>query len=211
MLVPIFQVDAFTRTRFRGNPAAVLLLDEYPEDAALHAIAGENNQSETAFIVSAGDDYWLRWFTPTVEVPLCGHATLASAAVVMERLQPERQHVVFKTVSGPLPVSRVCGGYVMNFPARRSTLTTAPQALLSALGFAPVEVLADKFNYLVVADDAHRVRALAPDLTAIAALDRERDSRRSCYGGCALRARAVLGRAIGEDRAQSLSGFESGR
>jgi PhzF family phenazine biosynthesis protein len=83
---PIFQVDAFTSRRFSGNPAAVVPLASFLADSILQAIAAENNLSETAFIVPDGSDYRLRWFTPTTEVPLCGHATLASAAVVMERL-----------------------------------------------------------------------------------------------------------------------------
>lgn len=170
--VPIYQVDAFTTRRFRGNPAAVLLLDEYPGDSVLQAVAAENNLAETAFLVPAGEDYRLRWFTPTVEVPLCGHATLASAAVVMERLQPRRQEVVFQTASGPLPVRRTSAGYAMDFPVRRSAPVTAPPPLLAALGVAPVEVLADAFNYLVVVGEARTVRTLAPDLAAITRLDK---------------------------------------
>ena len=95
MRVPIFQIDAFTTRRFAGNPAAVMPMDHFPEDAVLQAVAAENNLAETAFIVREGGDYLLRWFTPTTEVPLCGHATLASAAVVMERLEPKRSKVLF--------------------------------------------------------------------------------------------------------------------
>ena len=101
MRIPIYQVDAFTERLFGGNPAAVMLLERYPEDAVLQAIAAENNLAETAFLVPDGQDYRLRWFTPGVEVPLCGHATLASAAVVMERMHPGRTSVVFRTLSGP--------------------------------------------------------------------------------------------------------------
>src|SRR5215470_6233307 len=106
MRTRIFQVDAFTTRRFAGNPAAVLLLDHFLDDALLLAIAAENNLAETAFVVPEGSNYRLRWFTPMVEVPLCGHATLASAAVVMERLEPERRHVIFQSASGPLTVTR---------------------------------------------------------------------------------------------------------
>src|SRR3954466_1280994 len=118
MRTPLFQLDAFTTRRFAGNPAAVLPLLEFPSDAMMQAIAAENNLAETAFLVPDGEDCRLRWFTPTVEVPLCGHATLASAAVVMERLTPHRKHVVFHSASGPLSVERTATGYVMNFPAR---------------------------------------------------------------------------------------------
>ena len=93
--IPLYQVDAFASRRFAGNPAAVMVLDRFADDAVLQAVAAENNQAETAFLVADGEDFRLRWFTPTVEVPLCGHATLASAAVVMERLRPGRKSVVF--------------------------------------------------------------------------------------------------------------------
>ena len=95
-------------------------MESFPADAVLQAIAAENNLAETAFLVPEGADYRLRWFTPLIEVPLCGHATLASAAVVMERLEPERSRVVFHSASGPLTVKRVAAGYVMDFPARPS-------------------------------------------------------------------------------------------
>lgn len=113
----IFQVDAFTTRRFAGNPAAVIVMEQFPEDAVLQAVAAENNLAETAFLVSADANYRLRWFTPTMEVPLCGHATLASAAVVMERLEPGRTSVVFHSASGPLTVTRTATGYAMDFPA----------------------------------------------------------------------------------------------
>jgi PhzF family phenazine biosynthesis protein len=99
---PIFQVDAFTSRRFGGNPAAVMPLESFPSDEIMQAIAAENNLSETAFLVPSDGNYHLRWFTPVLEVPLCGHATLASAAVVMERLEPGRDRVVFQSKSGPL-------------------------------------------------------------------------------------------------------------
>ena len=120
MRIPLFQLDAFTDRRFAGNPAAVMPLPAFFDDATLQAIAAENNLAETAFLVAHGDGYRLRWFTPSVEVPLCGHATLASAAVVMERLAPSRTRVVFDTASGPLTVERRGDGYAMDFPARPS-------------------------------------------------------------------------------------------
>lgn len=146
MRVPIFQLDSFTTRRFAGNPAAVLVLQSFPEEAVMQAIAAENNLAKTAFLVPAGGDYRLRWFTPTTEVPLCGHATLASAAVVMERLERERSEVVFHSASGPLTVTRMDAGYVMNFPARFSEPAPTPPGLIEALGVVPVEVLVDRFN-----------------------------------------------------------------
>jgi len=98
--VPIYQIDAFTGSLFSGNPAAVMPLPAFLDDAVLQAIAAENNLAETAFLVRAGDDWQLRWFTPAVEVPLCGHATLASSWVVTRRLAPGSTHVTFHTASG---------------------------------------------------------------------------------------------------------------
>lgn len=173
MRTPIFQIDAFTTTRFSGNPAAVMPMDRFLPDATLQAIAAENNLAETAFLVrEGGGDYQLRWFTPRIEVPLCGHATLASAAVVMERLEPGRSSVIFHSASGPLAVSRTGAGYVMNFPARPSETTPAPPGLVEALGVAPVEVFINSFNYLAVLESAQVVRSLVPDMAVLARLDR---------------------------------------
>lgn len=167
----IFQVDAFAARCFEGNPAAVMPLDGFLPDVVLQAIAAENNLAETAFLVRAGNDYQLRWFTPATEVPLCGHATLASAAVVMERLEPERRTVIFHTASGPLTVNRTDSGYVMDFPARLSEAIATPLMLIEALGVVPVEVVANAF-YLAVLDSAQVVRELTPDIAAIACADR---------------------------------------
>jgi PhzF family phenazine biosynthesis protein len=172
MRTPIFQIDAFTTRRFAGNPAAVMPMHRFLDDAMLQAIAAENNLAETAFLVREGGDYRLRWFTPAVEVPLCGHATLASAAVVMERLEPARTKVVIHTASGPLTVSRKDEGYVMDFPVRPTEPVATPPGLAEALGIVPVEVLSDAFNYIAVLESAKRVRELAPDIAAIARLDR---------------------------------------
>src|SRR5438093_9189843 len=140
MRTPIFQVDAFTTRRFAGNPAAVMPMDDFLPDAMLQAIAAENNLAETAFLVPENGDYHLRWFTPVTEVPLCGHATLASAAVVMERLEPGRTRVVFHSASGPLTVNRVGTKYIMDFPIRLSEPVATPPGLLDALGVDPIEV-----------------------------------------------------------------------
>jgi len=172
MRTPIFQIDAFTTRRFAGNPAAVIPMDRFLDDTTLQAIAAENNLAETAFLVPEGRDYRLRWFTPTVEVPLCGHATLASAAAVMERLEPGRDTVIFHTASGALTVKRINGGYAMDFPVRPSEPVATPPGLAEALGVVPVEVLSDTFNYIVLLESAQLVRELAPDIAAIARMDR---------------------------------------
>lgn len=172
MRTPIFQLDAFTTRRFAGNPAAVMPMDSFPADAVLQAIAAENNLAETAFLVPEGGDYRLRWFTPAVEVPLCGHATLASAAVVMERLEPARSSVVFHSASGPLKVNRSDAGYVMDFPARPSEPVSTPQELAKALGVTPVEVFVNAFNYMALLEGAQVLPELAPDMAALAREDR---------------------------------------
>jgi PhzF family phenazine biosynthesis protein len=172
MRIPIFQIDAFTTRRFAGNPAAVMLMDSFPDDAVLQAIAAENNQAETAFLIPEGGDYCLRWFTPVIEVPLCGHATLASAAVVMERLDPKRSKVIFHTASGPLTVERANAAYRMDFPARPSEPVPAPPGLAEALGVIPVEVFGNRFNYMAVLESVQTLRKLAPDMAALARLDR---------------------------------------
>src|SRR5688500_15315033 len=162
MRVPIFQVDAFARQLFAGNPAAVMPLPAFPDDTVMQAIAAENNLAETAFLVAEDEDYAIRWFTPTVEVPLCGHATLASAAVVMERLDPGRESVTFHSASGPLEVRREGSDYVLDFPSRPSDPVTPPAGLAKALRAPPVSVRVNAFNYMAVFESADQVRGLAP-------------------------------------------------
>jgi PhzF family phenazine biosynthesis protein len=168
----MFQADAFASRVFTGNPAAVMLLDSFLADPVLQAIARENNLAETAFLVPEGGEYRVRWFTPTTEVPLCGHATLASAAVIMERLEPQRDRVIFHSASGPLTVTRSGGRYVMDFPARLSARVPAPPGLIEALGAVPLDVAVDAHNYLAELESEEVVRTLAPDIAALARLDR---------------------------------------
>jgi PhzF family phenazine biosynthesis protein len=172
MRTPIFQIDAFTTSRFAGNPAAVMPLETFPADTILQALAAENNLAETAFLVRDGEDYKIRWFTPALEVPLCGHATLASAAVVMERLEPARRQVIFQSASGPLTVRKTPAGYVMNFPARFSETVGVPAGLSEALGVVPLEVVANPFNYMALLESEKALCQLAPDFAALARLDR---------------------------------------
>jgi PhzF family phenazine biosynthesis protein len=171
MRIPIYQLDAFATRRFGGNPAAVMLLPAFFDDDVLRAIAMENNLAETAFLVRDGADWRLRWFTPAVEVPLCGHATLASAWVVTERLDPGSQEVIFHTASGILGVRRERDRFVMDFPARKNAPVEAPPSLEAALGTRPTEVFHDGLNYLVALDSAAAVRSLSPNLAAIKQLD----------------------------------------
>ena len=168
----IYHLDAFASRRFTGNPAAVMPMKRFLSDTTMLAIAAENNLSETAFLVPEGGDYRLRWFTPQVEVPLCGHATLASAAVVMERLEVGRDRVVFHSASGPLTVTRSPAGYIMDFPSRPSQQVATPNGFADALGAIPLKVLVNSFNYMAVLETAKVVRELVPDLASIARMDR---------------------------------------
>ena len=172
MRIALYQLDAFTTRRFAGNPAAVMPLPSFLPDATLQAIAAENNLAETAFLVADSGDYHLRWFTPATEVPLCGHATLASSVVVMERLEPGRNTVTFHSASGPLPVRRAGAAYVMDFPAGNLRPVTPVPGLAEALRVVPLQVVDDGFNYLAVLESEKAVRELAPDIAAIGRLDR---------------------------------------
>jgi len=170
MRLPIYQVDAFTDQLFGGNPAAVCPLEGFLPDATMQAIAAENNLSETAFLVGEVGEYALRWFTPTVEVDLCGHATLASAHVVFEFLEPRRESVRFRTLkAGTLEVSRRAGLLTMDFPAWPAAPCEPPPGLLAALGGTPRAVLRAR-DHLVVYGSAAEIAALKPDLAALAAV-----------------------------------------
>lgn len=171
MRIPLYQVDAFAAELFRGNPAAVMPLERFLPDKTLLAIAAENNLSETAFLVKDGMDYRLRWFTPAAEVPLCGHATLASAAVVLERLEAERDAVAFHTLSGLLTVKRAKDGYEMDFPAQGCRRCEAFDGVAEALRENPAEVWRNERFTLVLLEEAKAVRTLRPDFARLAQLD----------------------------------------
>jgi PhzF family phenazine biosynthesis protein len=171
--LPLYQIDAFaTDGPFTGNPAAVCPLEAWLPDAVMQQVAAENNLSETAFFVPEGDSYRLRWFTPTTEVDLCGHATLATAFVVFRWLKPECSEITFATQqAGPLSVTRDGELLALDFPARPPASCPLPQGLDRALGRPPTAVLAAR-DYLAVYETADQIAALAPDFAAIAGLDR---------------------------------------
>jgi PhzF family phenazine biosynthesis protein len=171
MRIPLWQVDAFvTAGVFSGNPAAVCPLEAWLPDATLLAIAAENNLSETAFLVADGDGWRIRWFTPAVEVDLCGHATLASAHVVFRHLAPSRPSVTFRSASGPLTVERREGGLLaMRFPRRPGKEAAAPEAVGRAIGRAPEAALLSR-DWMAVLATEEEVRALRPDLEEVATL-----------------------------------------
>ncbi len=171
MRLPMYQVDAFTDSLFGGNPAAVCPLQAWLPDATMQAIAAENNLSETAFFVRDGGDYALRWFTPTVEVDLCGHATLAAGHVVFNFLELQRDSVSFHThKAGTLVVARRGDTLVMDFPSWPAAPCQAPAGLLAALGGTPREVLRAR-DHLVVYEAAAEIAALKPDLAALGKVD----------------------------------------
>ncbi len=170
MTVRMFQVDAFADRLFTGNPAAVCPLESWLPDEVMQAIAAENNLAETAFFVPAGDAFDLRWFTPTKEVDLCGHATLASAHVLFEILDPGRSAATFHTRSGPLGVGRDGDRISLRLPRREATPCEPPPGLVEGLGRAPDEVLRSR-DYMAVYRSEQEVRALRPHMDRIAALD----------------------------------------
>ncbi|MCC5880798.1 MAG: PhzF family phenazine biosynthesis protein [Idiomarina sp.] len=173
----MYQVDAFTNQIFKGNPAAVMELKEWPNDDVLLSIASENNLSETAFLTRSeqdGYDYDLRWFTPAAEVDLCGHATLASAHVLFEHLHFPAPQVNFMTRSGALSVRQQSDGLlVMDFPAAGVEPVLAPPALLQGLNLkdsAEVEVY-QSYDYIVVLPDQRAVEQLSVDFNALSAVE----------------------------------------
>jgi PhzF family phenazine biosynthesis protein len=168
--IPIYQVDAFTDSLFRGNPAAVCPLERWPDDRLLQSIAEENNLSETAFFVPEGDAYRLRWFTPAVEVDLCGHATLATAHVIFTRIEPSRDQVEFTTRSGRVRVTRDGDMLSLDFPSRPAKTEAAPEGIGEGLGAEPEEVLGAR-DIMAVFDAESRVRSLQPDMVLLAKVD----------------------------------------
>ena len=171
MEIPFYQVDAFTSRALGGNPAAVCPLDSWLDEALMQDIAAENNLSETAYFVPKGDDFEIRWFTPTVEMDLAGHPTLATAHVIFSELNLRRERVLFHTKLGDrLDVRREHGRIAMDFPARPPAPGLDSAEVAAALGGQPVEVLTAR-DGLAVFEHESQVAALAPDMTRVAALD----------------------------------------
>ena len=170
MRIKQYQVDAFTKQLFSGNPAAVCPLSAWLDDSLLQAIAAENNLSETAFFVPTESGFDLRWFTPVAEVDLCGHATLATAHVLFEILGYAKSSIAFDTRSGILNVTRQDAMLVMDFPAVPPKYCVPPATLLAALDVQIVEVLAAD-DYFVVVDSEETVRTLQPDFAKLADVD----------------------------------------
>jgi PhzF family phenazine biosynthesis protein len=168
MGLPLFQVDAFTDKPFAGNPAAVCILSEPREARWMQNVAQEMNLPETAFVHREGDGFGLRWFTPTIEVDLCGHATLASAHILWEagHLKPDQQ-ARFSTRSGILTADRKGQWIELDFPAEPADLANAPPDLVAALGVPFKHVAKNRFDYLVEIDSEQTLRRLNPDFTRL--------------------------------------------
>lgn len=171
----MYQIDAFTNQLFNGNPAAVVPLENWLAEELMQTIAAENNLSETAFFVPAGNGYHIRWFTPTREVPLCGHATLASAWVIFAHFKPEACRIEFQSQSGPLAVEKLPDGWLeLDFPTIPGEEIPAPRALIDALGLAELGIapeacftVAHDANTMIVLPNAEAVRNVTPDLQAL--------------------------------------------
>lgn len=170
MDVRFYQIDAFADRVFAGNPAGVCFLDAWVEDRILQSIAAENMLPETAFLVQAGDHYDLRWFTPKVEIDLCGHATLASAFAVFEYFDPAARRVDFRTKSGKLSVERQGDLLRMDFPSRRPVPCQPPDRIGEILGLPPSQTLKAR-DLLAVYKHEDQVRRLRPDMARVAALN----------------------------------------
>lgn len=170
MALPLYVVDAFTSTLFRGNPAAICLLDAWLPTELMQAIAAENNLSETAFLVAEGRGWGLKWFTPQVEIDLCGHATLASA-FVLAKLKPQQHEFRFHTLSGELIVSRNGDLFTLDFPRRELEPQSDTQDLSDKLNVPLVQVTRAGKTLMAELMDAASVQHYQPDFAVIKALD----------------------------------------
>ncbi len=162
MKLPIFQIDAFSDKVFRGNPACVVPLENWLKDEVLLKIAQENAVAETAFFVKRGRNFHLRWFTPDIEMDLCGHATLATAHCILSELKIVTKKVIFETLSGELEVSLNNGRYLMDLPRRDPTSASLPNEIKNALSIQPVKVLKAR-DYLLVYENQKNVEDIVID------------------------------------------------
>ncbi|MEI7897255.1 MAG: PhzF family phenazine biosynthesis protein [bacterium] len=170
--IKMFQVDAFTSHLFGGNPAAVCLLDHWLDEHLMQSVAAENNLAETAFLLKAPDFYEIRWFTPAVEVDLCGHATLASAYVIFNHTDFENDEIVFHSPrSGELKVKKDGKKLFLNFPADVFSRCENLPEITKGIGLTPLEVYKGKTDYMAVLRSEEEVQKIQPDFVTIAKLD----------------------------------------
>lgn len=170
MKLKIYQVDAFAEKPFEGNPAAVVPLEEWLPDEVMQAIAEENNLSETAFFIPTGSGFHIRWFTPKMEVKLCGHATLASGFVLFTLLRHGSDTITFDSLSGPLSVTKTDQLLTLNFPVQKPEPCEAPQDLVQGLGRQPLACYRND-DYLAVFEREEEIAAITPNPFALAKLD----------------------------------------
>ena len=171
MKVPFYQVDAFTDRLFGGNPAGVCPLDQWLPDETMQKIAMENNVSETAFFVKKGEGFHIRWFTPKVEVNLCGHATLASAHVIFNYLGYPGELISFESKSGQLNVTKEDDLLILDFPSNIPQRTSLPNDFVQALNITPVQCFRGKDDYLLLYKSQQEIEALMPDFKKLEKVD----------------------------------------
>lgn len=171
MKIPYYQVNAFTGNGFRGNPAGVCLVDCWPEEEQMQLIAKENNLSETAFVLKEEEFYRIRWFTPAVEVDLCGHATLATAYVILQFIQKSETQVRLMSKSGELKIEKEEAILTLNFPADKINPVTLPEILKDSIQMKPLEVFRGKTDYMLVFDDEQKVKSCRPDMELLKTSD----------------------------------------
>jgi PhzF family phenazine biosynthesis protein len=167
MKIPIYQVDAFTDHLFGGNPAAICPLESWLPEKTMQQIAAENHLSETAFFVREGSNYHIRWFTPTIEVDLCGHATVATAHVLHHHLGNKSTELSFDSKSGILPVQIKNDLYVLNFPADTIKATAIDSQLVESLGSWPLETYKGRTDYLLIFSSEKEIHDFQPDFAQL--------------------------------------------
>lgn len=171
MRIKLYQIDTFTDKVFQGNPAAICVLDKWIDEEKMQMISAENNLAETAFVVKKGNDFEIRWFTPSVEVDLCGHATLAAAYVLYEYYNYKTDEIVFHShTSGKLSVNKKDDLLTLNFPTDTYQKIETPQVLIDAFGLKPTEAFKGKTDYLLMFECQKIIEDFKPDLDLIAAV-----------------------------------------
>jgi PhzF family phenazine biosynthesis protein len=167
MKLKVYIINAFTEEKFGGNPAAIVPLESWLSEKTMQQVAAQNNLSETAYIVPKGKDFDIRWFTPTVEVDLCGHATLASAHVLFTHLGYDREQITFHSKSGPLGVTRNGNQYILDFPSKEPVETGSDEIIDKALGLRPRHLYKSAFDFMAVFENQAEVEALKPDFNIL--------------------------------------------
>ncbi len=167
MKLKVYIANSFSEKKFGGNPAAVVPLKEWLSDVLMQQIAAQNNLAETVYFIPQGDDYAIRWFTPAVEVSLCGHATLASAHIMFEHLGYAREQIIFHSKSGPLKVTRNRDKIILDFPVDEPGKIPNNELINKSLGIKATEVFKSRFEYMAVLNSQEEIETLKPDLALV--------------------------------------------